>query len=199
MSARTKLPIAIPKGCRVVVSQRFGETAYNGWYRDNGIYLDSHNGTDLIIEGSGDDKVLTYGTRLVCPVPFARLERTYWDTPMSSKGNGITFVWPEGVDNFRCILWHCSEVVEKAEYYQGDTMGFIGNSGAVFPKPSPNCPYCGVHLHLGLEKNGQLIDPLSYFGLDWFEAPDTGVQKDLPPLFWVVAWIREKIMLLWKR
>lgn len=168
----------------------YGDTSNLAWYIANGLNISYHNGTDFVI----GDSIQTYGTKLVCPFPQSYLSQKWWDIPMSSKGNGIQISWEEGTDRYNVRFWHCSEIVTKLSYKEGEVIGYIGNSGLVKPAPAPQSPFAGAHLHLMVYKNGVLIDPLEIFDKDqWFLSDDTGLEKDLPPFFWVVNFIKEQI------
>lgn len=187
-----KLPLCSP--IKPTISQLYGDKTNVAWYHENGLNLSEHNGLDLI---SGDP-IQTYGTLLVCPVPKAELSKVWWENSMSTKGNGIQIAWEENGDRFNMRCWHCSEVVIKKRYVLGDVIGFIGNSGLVTPKPIPESPFNGAHLHLMIFKNGVLIDPLEIFNKDeWFyTCEDSGIEKDVPPLFWIVEYTKKQIQKL---
>lgn len=183
-----KLPISSP--IKPFITQPYGDKSNVAWYHEHGLILTEHNGVDLVIS----DSIQTYGTRLVCPVPNAELSKTWWENAMSTKGNGIQIAWEENGDRYNLIFWHCSEIVIKSTYKEGDVVGYIGNSGLCKPAPTPQKPFDGSHLHLGLRKNNILIDPFEVFDKDqWFVSEDTGQEKDLPPLFWVVDYIRTQL------
>jgi murein DD-endopeptidase MepM/ murein hydrolase activator NlpD len=178
---RMKLPISSP--IKPTITQLYGDKSNVAWYQSNGLNLAEHNGVDFVV----GDPTLTYGTRLVCPFQKATLSKSWWDNPLSKKGNGIEIQSGE----YQVRFWHCSEIVVKSKYVESDTLGYIGNSGLCFPAPSDKKPFDGSHLHLMAYKNGVLIDPLTIFNKDeWYLSTDTGVDKDLPPLFRVVKYIK---------
>ena len=174
------LPIEIVKGRYPIVTQEFGDPAKAAWYKANGIDIDSHNGTDIVISGG---EINTYGTKLVCPVPKSMRTSVWYESPMSTKGNGVKIMWKEGKDTVEALCWHCSECKQRDSYELGDTLGYIGNSGLVTPKPSFYRVHAGAHLHLGTWINGVLVDPRTVFDFKkWFTSEvDTGIEKDLPP------------------
>lgn len=197
------LPLAVPLGYQVYMTQPFGDTAKVEWYKANGLNISAHNGLDLVVWKSGiteaESKRLTYGTKIVCPVPNAVLDKTWWENPMSTKGNGIQIAWTEGTDTYKMLAWHCSEINPKPKYVLEEQIGLIGNSGLVDPKPSPACVFCGSHLHLMLYKNSVLIDPEIYFDIKkWYTAPDTGKEKDLAPFAHFLSWISAELKKLIK-
>lgn len=177
-----KLPISAP--IKPTLTQGYGDTSRVAWYKTNGINIDFHNGLDYVV----GDSTLTYGTKLVCPFPTAALSKSWWTNPLSTSGNGIEIQSGE----YKVRFWHCSEIVIKSSYKEGDVVGYIGNSGLCSPAPSDNRPFDGSHLHLMVFKNDVLIDPLTIFKKDeWFLSTDTTIEKDLPPLFRVVKYMTE--------
>lgn len=183
-----KLPISSP--IKPTITQLYGDKSSVDWYRANGLDLTEHNGTDFII----GDSILTYGTKLVCPVSEASLSQTWWDNPMSTQGNGIQISWEYNYDRYSMRCWHCSEIVVKSSYKEGEVIGYIGNSGLCRPSPTPQKPFNGSHLHLMLYKNGILINPLTVFNPnEWYISSDTGVQKDIPPLQWALNFVKSQL------
>lgn len=192
-STKYPLPISIPKGLKPTITQPYGDKSNIAWYIANGLNLSEHNGTDFII----GDSIQTYGTRLVCSIPSAYLSKSWWNNPMSTSGNGIQFSWDEGSDGYSARCWHTSQNVIQPIYKEKDTIGFIGNSGLVRPPPTPQMPFNGSHLHLMVYKNGVLIDPMTIFDeTKWFISEDTGVEKDLPPLFWALEYAKSQLKIL---
>ena len=175
------LPLEIVKGRFPVVTQEFGNKSNADWYRANGINIDAHNGTDIVIGGGRNQAVDTYGCKLVCPTG-ALLNAVWFDEPMSTKGNGVKVQWNDG-RTIKMVVWHCSECNRQEEYKAGDTLGYIGNSGLVSPKPSYAAVHNGAHLHLMTYINDVLTDPREVFDFTkWtVSATDTGITKDLPP------------------
>ena len=75
--------------------------------------------------------------------------------PYSTKGNGVYIDGDSG--QFTTIYWHLSEVIPTlrvgTRVSKGETIGKMGNSGFVRPKPTPENPHAGTHLHFGLKIN----------------------------------------------
>ena len=187
------LPLSIPLGFKPTITQRYGDTWNAQWYKEHNINMPFHNGLDCVI----GDSIQTYGTKLVCPVPNAELSMTWFTDAMSTAGNGIQIGWDEGKDRYNLIFWHCSEIVSKPTYKEQDIVGYIGNSGLVSPPVTPQTPFAGSHLHLGLRKNNILINPLDIFDeTKWYTSPDSGQEKDLPPLFWALKYAQSQLALL---
>ena len=194
---RHPLPLSIPEGYKVAVTQPFGDKSNVDWYHKNGLNIDSHNGVDLIIVFEGctrpQQMAATYGTKIVSPVP-AHLDQKWWTTPLSSQGNGVQVSWRDGVDKISMRTWHCSEVYAKPNYEALETLGLIGNSGLVWPAPNNACVLCGSHLHLMTYKNGTLVDPETIFDYTkWHVSEDTGVEKDLAPFFHFLGKIKDMV------
>ena len=126
---------------------------------------------------------------------------------MSTSGNGVVLECQPFTENgikkvLQLTYWHCSAVVgDKDILPEGAIVAYMGNSGLVSPKPTPEEPYEGSHLHLMLREyhvinntkvlqnsnNGVQgnIDPMSRFSIEDVEVGlDTGIEKDLPPLLW---------------
>ena len=188
------LPIEIVKGRLPLVTQEFGNHSNDAWYANNGINLGEtgHNGTDLIITGGW---AATYGTRLVCPFPKALLNKVWYTEPMSTKGNGIQIQCNDERGVIKMLIWHCSETNEQMEYDEKDTLGFIGNSGLVSPKPYFANVHAGSHIHLMTYVNGVLVDPREIFDFnEWYVSEtDTSIEKDLPPFFHFLSYVRKTL------
>ena len=183
------LPIEIVKGRYPVVSQEYGDKRLVEWYKANGVNVDEHNGADIVISGG---QQATYGTKLVCPVPNALLDKVWFTHALSTQGNGVRIRWQDERGSVQCMVWHCSECNQQGEYKEKDTLGYIGNSGLVTPKPSVWNVFSGVHLHLGTYVNGVLVNPREIFDFTkWYVSEtDTSVSKDLPPFVYFINQIR---------
>lgn len=178
------VPLRIPTGRVVSVTQGFKSTELVEWYKSQGLDIKEHTGVDLVCGNSWE----TYGTPFVCPFPKATLHARDFDTALGGKGSRV---------QIRCIDWkrrelilgglHLSEVSENVGFLEGDVIGYIGNNGSVTPKPSLINPAAGAHLHLTLLVDGVLTDPLTFFDVqNPYRGPDTGIQKDLPAAEWAV-------------
>ena len=184
-----KLPISSPIKPTITGTYGFTSPEQVAWYKARGLNMTSHNGVDFAI-GSPE---LTYGTKLVAPRD-CELSQTWWDTPLSTKGNGIQISWENEADRFNVRFWHCSEIIVKPSYKEGDIIGYIGNSGLCNPAPTDTRPFDGSHLHLMVYKNGVIIDPLTIFNKEeWYLSSDTSTEEDLPPLFRVVKYMTELV------
>lgn len=81
------------------------------------------------------------------------------DDSSHTKGNGIYLTSIDGT--FSTIYWHLSKfnvVIGQTDIKTGDVIGFAGNSGFVNPKPTPQYPHAGTHLHFGLKIWGKQND-----------------------------------------
>ena len=153
------LPIEIVRGRSPIVTQEYGDKSSVAWYKSKGIDLKEHNGTDIVTGGA----VATYGTKLVCPVPTALLDKVYFTTPLSTQGNGVRIRWRDEKGLNQCLVWHLSETNQQGEYREKDVLGYMGNSGTVRPEPSVWNVHAGSHLHLMTYVNNVLVDPREIF------------------------------------
>ena len=187
------LPLEIVKGRRPFVTQEYGDKSRVAWYKANGVNIEEHNGTDIVISGGKNQATDTYGTKLVNPFPNALRNKVWFDTPMSTQGNGVKVQHtdPE-VGTIKMTVWHCSECNNQEEYKQGDVLGYIGNSGLVSPAPSVWNAHAGAHLHLMTYINDVLVDPRQVFDFTkWtVSSTDTSIEKDLPPIAYYLNKIR---------
>jgi len=213
-------PVRVPKDCELQITQKYGNTTLNEWYRANGVTAPSHNGVDLVLAYKGkEDAKITYGAAFVTPSPDWSIAKTTFDTAMSTKGNGVTLESPEFFENglrrkIQIVGWHLSEVEYKKGILPSFTVvGYLGNSGVVRPQPSPSKPYDGSHLHfmmfeytykygsfvLDNANNGQngAVDPLARFSIsEKITGEDTEPQKDLPPLYYFLAYVQRLLSIL---
>lgn len=211
---KLKLPIKSP--IKPTMTQGYANTSFNEWYHEHGINNSHHNGCDFTC-GS---PVKTYGTPLVAPFN-GKVTVVTFSEPMSTKGNGVRIKSePLDIDGVQTILevvlWHTGEVRLKVgdKIKEGDVICYIGNSGTVFPEPTPNRPFDGSHLHLMVyaktKKGSRWItkapvntingesDPLEYFDKDsWYIGEDSGSSHDLNPLAW--RWSKLGITEWWLR
>lgn len=218
------LPVFVPYGSKLTITQGYGATGDLAWYKEKGIAFPFHNGVDLIVEPNNDG-MTTYGTACFCPFPKGWTVKKTFDSPMSTKGNGITLESDSFVEDgvqkkLQLIYWHFSKLVDETSHVHKDIVGYIGNSGAVKPEPTPLCPFNGSHLHFMLFEyfavNGRwvlqnsdngvggAIDPMTRFTLDIVEyAKDTGISFDVEPIKWAfeklnLTGVFEKMMFVLK-
>ena len=187
------LPIEVVRGRKPIITQEFGNMSNNAWYAANGIDTAiGHNGTDIVISGGA---IATYGTRLVCPVPKALLNKVWYTEPLATKGNGVKVQWNDERGVVKMTVWHCSETFYREEYQEKDTLGFIGNSGLVRPAPTYSSVHAGAHLHLMTYVNEVLVNPREIFDFNkWYISDkDTGIVKDLPPFQYFINKIAEAL------
>jgi len=217
-----KFPFKVPNGYKLKVTQPFGSISKLQFYKDRGIDIPFHNGVDIVLVDSQGREVpkVTYGSALITPSVGWQIVKTTFDNPMSTKGNGVTIQSSEIIDTlgrvtrWQLVFWHCSEVVyTKGILGAFETVGYVGNSGAVSPAPSIACPYCGSHLHLMLyiheKRDGTwyVLDPangvggaqdvLKYIDInDVYYGNDTDFLKDEPPLMWLISQLNSLILSL---
>ena len=151
-----KAPFRSPN--KIIVTQEFGDTSRLAYYRANNISFPFHQGIDIVL---GDGRT-TYGTECVCPFPTAKVTRVDFDTPTSTKGNGVYIQADYDGSKYEVVFWHTGEIVVKVGdvVKEGDVLCYIGNSGLCNPAPTEAQPWNGSHCHLMLKK-------YSFDGLNW--------------------------------
>ena len=178
------IPLRVPAGRVVSITQEFKDAARVAWYKENGVTTNEHTGLDLACGSDWE----TYGTPFVCPFSSATLHAREIESATGPKGSRV---------QIRHVDWkgrelilgglHLSEISENAGFVEGDVIGYIGNSGSVTPKPSIIRPAAGAHLHLTLLVDGKLTDPTLFFDVrNPYRGADTGIAKDLPAADWAV-------------
>lgn len=141
-------------------SQLFG---VNAEYYKKELGIPGHNALDFI----WSDEKRGFGTPVLA-MHGGVVSQINYDVPHKTKGNGIYIFSSDG--RFYTNYWHLAtfevrvgQVVEALQ-----VIGTMGNSGNVTPRPSPECPLCGTHLHGGLyvpdhaNDYGSFVDPLPY-------------------------------------
>jgi murein DD-endopeptidase MepM/ murein hydrolase activator NlpD len=144
------------------ISQMFG-VAYNLYFSNFG--LPGHNGIDIVVH---DDKN-GYGIPILATHDFDGVVIES-DFPIKTKGNGLYLrkeverfeLRGKEVSYIETCYWHLSDfcVTGKSTGKAGDVIGLMGNTGFVFPKPTQESPYSGIHLHFGLrfrDRFGQIL------------------------------------------
>lgn len=143
-----------------IIGQKFGETAYLQYYKDNGVTFTGHNGIDLAAIHGEEVRASHDG---VCEVQVD-----------SKQGHGVVITTKEKFDYkdrqayFRSIYWHLIDnipVKTGQEVKEGDLIGYADSTGLS----------TGSHLHFGLkpsdgtvnteQNNGYqgAVDPVPYF------------------------------------
>ena len=120
-----------------------------------------HNGLDIVIR----DNKRGFGTPVLA-MHDGTIERINYDVPHKTSGNGIYLLSTD--KTFSTNYWHLAsfEAEVGQEIKQGQVIATVGNSGWVFPKPSPTCIHCGTHLHIAVKRHsyrndyGGFIDPV---------------------------------------
>ena len=182
----------------VIITQDYASTENAKFYLANGLKSGKHNGMDIIC---GDSKT-TYGTPCVCPYPEATVVKVTWDSPLSTKGNGVTIEFRESPDKIlQTVFWHTGEIAVTVgqKLKEGDIICYIGNSGLSTGKSNINDPFSGAHLHfMVFEFNlvgGRYVmkdatselsgaqNPRNYHDFSkWYAGVDTGAKHDIEPL-----------------
>ena len=180
-----KFPIRIPSGKILTISQGFKP--------------DTHVGNDVVC----GTPIETFGLPFVWPFPFpGKIYDSIADSPIAAQAKQA-HAQVDGTDpvtgiSYSVLCIHLSSVVytvapgadSPVRFLMGETIGYLGNSGMVSPKPSLTAPFAGSHAHLGLgikqlgQANYTMVDPSLYFDVsDPFYGPDDP-SKDSPVLEW---------------
>ena len=211
-------PIRRHSGLGLRVTQRYGDKSNLAFYTLHGIGIPYHQGTDLTL---GLDPKQAYGSELIA-MTDGKVVKVQYDTPLSRKGNGITIQTPLRIYNGEeyqsyWLFWHCSKIVKAVgnEVKKGEIVAYLGNSGAVFPSPTPAEPYAGTHCHIqiwdykkvggvwllldGGNGVGGAVDPMQYM-LDLYNDSLFGnppsVDKKLLPFQELIDIIASKVAAL---
>lgn len=179
-------PLRIPSGWRLSITQG---------------YHSGHAGNDVAL----DNGAMTFGIPFVWPFPFSgKPYEIQVDNPVAALATKAR-AQVDGTDPLTGITYsiiglHLSSSphtvlpasTTSIVFNQGDTIAYLGNSGAVLPKPTPEAPFAGSHIHLALgikkprEANFTMVDPSIYFDKD---NPFRGVDdltRDDPVYVWAV-------------
>ena len=129
-----------------------------------------------------------YGTKILSAhTKNARCISTFVDTTLRTKGNGIQLL--EELDDGRkleTLYWHLADIhIRVGEMIEPQqpigtpsilqkAIGTMGNTGQVFPQPTQNLPWNGVHCHFAVriyksdgipfitDYPGNFVDPVPF-------------------------------------
>lgn len=219
-----KLPIIIPKGLKPIITQGYGAVGNLDFYKEHGVNIPFHNGVDICTNGTSRQ---TYGCPVITPSGSWTVFKVYDEgNPLAANGNEVVIhsspFQENGVTKWVELRFvHLSKVFPKLEgsvVPAGTVVGLIGNSGLVSPAPTPDAPYNGTHLHIGMVEyqmvNGQsatinehngvygLVDPLSRIDIHTYDTAEDDVTRDAPPLEWGIEQkgltsVLDKIKYVW--
>jgi len=80
------LPIKVPKGYRVYMTQPYANQSLNSWYKEKGITAPFHNGVDLVLAKDGlVDSQKTYGCPVVTPSEGWKIVKVTYESPLANK------------------------------------------------------------------------------------------------------------------
>lgn len=162
-TGKWRVPIAIPPGFRVWLTQPYGPTSLTAEPKGPNGEPHFHYGIDLTVGFEHQ----TYGIPVVCPFPTGDISYEVTGNDPGEGGNFCYVVYKDAAGNEHKILcYHLSEVQPVGHVADGTMVGRIGNTGDVFPKPTFADPYLGAHLHLEYYINGERTDPLPHFDLN---------------------------------
>jgi len=142
------------------ISQMFGQNS--AIYMKN-FGIPNHNGLDYVVQ----DSKKGYGTPILAAHDGV-VEKIAYDVPHRTRGNGIYILSSDGT--FSTCYWHLSSfLVNLGDKVQaGQTIGAMGNSGWVLPRPTKHNIHAGTHLHFGVREHGTqnryggFVDPTPY-------------------------------------
>ena len=189
-------------GWRVILTQGFKSTAMAEWHKLQGRNWPEHLAVDVVIGTPEYSQWATYGAQIVCPFPEAKMiNREVGGDPGSQKGGRFQISYTPPGQTAEIIMGgvHCSEIIDKETFKEGEVVAYIGNNGYVNPPPTPAEAYAGGHLHLSYTlrepgQNGIPHDPLEIFNIyEPFRGKDSGFEKDITPIAWAMGWSKEKI------
>mgnify|MGYP001564783016 FL=1 len=175
-----KFPIRIPRGMFLTLAQSFRADTQIDFSEALSKATKSHNGVDVVC-GSPQT---TWGKICVWPFPWpgvvydAQVDSLFGATQHAHSQIDTTD--PTTGIQYSLIYIHLSKVTQTKSptenkviiYNQGDTIGNIGNNGFVNPAPTPERPFDGSHLHLGLgvknpgQANYTMVDPLTILDIN---------------------------------
>jgi len=185
-----KFPIRIPEGWKVIKTQGFKP---------------EHTAIDVVIGTPEYQKWATYGAAIVCPFPDAELISFDPGTDPGDPKAGrfqIRYTQPNGTEIIMGGL-HCSDVVVKKWFKEGEVVAYIGNGGYTVPVPTREDAYAGGHLHLSYTLrvpggNGIPLDPLAFFDIDNpYRGKDSGFEHDIRPIAWAIRWTKDQADAFW--
>lgn len=123
---------------------------------------------------TGTDFGLPIGTPLVASISGKVIKAAPWQ--IGGYGREIQI---QGKDGIIAQYGHCSEIFVKVglEVTQGMTIGKSGNTGFFISSKPLTDPTRGAHLHYGVMKNKQWIDPMNF--INQMTLPKTEPAKDI--------------------
>lgn len=173
---RYNFPIKILNNLNLTVVQGFHVAAPVGLDQALKVQTTDHLGVDVVC-GTNEQ---TWGQECVWPFPWPGIVYdAQVDSTFGAKEHAhsqIDTADPATGIEYSLVYLHLSSVTKTKidtdstyiRYNQGDTIGKIGNNGAVTPLPTPAHPLDGTHLHLGIgvrrpgELNYTMEDPQLY-------------------------------------
>ena len=188
------LPIVLPVNSNVSVAQPFGATTLA--LEPVGPHGEPHfhYGVDLVW---GSDAHM-FGTPLALPADGSK-EAAYLQPPGDAINTPfVTFTFDGASGNhYTMVLAHVSKIQLANEYYKGQTVALVGNYGDLTPTPTPSNPFAATHLHLGLQCNGEWVDPLEYFDLNTFiVGPARDAANCTPRIQWAISTLTSELQAL---
>ena len=124
-----------------VPSCRYISCGFYGYANHGGIDIPGSYGADIVAIAGGVVVTVVHQT--------------------TSYGNYCIIYHGDGIYS---LYAHCSllKVNVGQSVEKGETIARVGNIGNVRPRPTPQFPYAGSHLHIGIKKNGSWVNPSNY-------------------------------------
>lgn len=165
---------------KIRTTLEYGDTSFVHIYKLKGWDLAFHNGEDYVCSVNPKR---TYGIPILA-AQDGTVSKTVWDSPMSTKGNGLTITGDPFTDYGKqrilgTVYWHLSQISVNAgdRVKAGQQIGRMGQSGYVIG--TGDSIHAGTHLHFGVYqyilKDGK-----------WeAEFPNNGVNGAVKPSDWL--------------
>ncbi len=186
-----KFPLALPVGRSLTLTQPFGRTENTLEPVGPNGEPHFHYGID-VVDGSGAEM---FGTPIVCPLTNPVL--TAYMLPPGTP-NATPFIELSGKgasgNHYKIVLAHMAAAFFRGTYNEGDVVALVGNRGLVNPPPTPQDPYAGTHLHLGLQVNGVWSDPFEYFDIATpYDMAGTDTDSGQPRLVYAISMLKSQL------
>jgi hypothetical protein len=165
-----------------------------------------HDSIDFIIWDNSkthdENKLLTYGAKLVCPIKEAVVIQEDWrektvgmygqEAPMGGWVD-IRGYFDETRDIILHFQHNCANKVKLGDkVVEGQVVGNMGNAGQCVPIPTADYPADGTHCHFTMYlierkqyANAIRVNPMDYFDFTkWYEGSDSEKELDYRIIGW---------------
>ena len=135
-----------------------------------GVNRDFYYGNFQIPGHNGLDIVTSYGDPILAAHDGTIITMSV-DNPTKRNGNGLYLLTDD--NKYASVYWHLSlfgnDIYVGKRVSEGQVIGFEGNTGFVYPQPTPENQTAGIHLHFAIydyaKKNNDyygFIDPVPF-------------------------------------